>query len=83
MDLFNTRLALPTMCRTSSALLQSRLHGSPIRRSGQVKLLPRMTCMDGFSLSVQAARSTAASRNDAMAPTRMSSVPVRPNLFRR
>ncbi|MGZ3218391.1 hypothetical protein [Paracoccus sp. T5] len=54
MDLFNTRLALPTMCRTSSALLQSRLHGSPIRRSAQVKLLPRMICMDGFSLSVQA-----------------------------
>lgn len=54
MDLFKTRLALPTMSRTRSALLQARLHGSPIRRSAQLKLIPRMICMDGFSLSVQA-----------------------------
>lgn len=54
MDLFDTQLSLPIVSRTSPALLQSMLHGSPARRSANVKLIPRMVCMDGFSLSVQA-----------------------------
>lgn len=56
MNLFSARVDadLPCMGRISAELLQERLHGSPLRRSADVKLLPCLNCTDGFSLSFQA-----------------------------
>lgn len=44
----------PAYGRTTLALIQSRLHGTPLQRSGCIKTLARFHCNDGFSLSVQA-----------------------------
>ena len=56
MELFDQRAlaALPVMGRASISLIQSRLHGTPLQRSGRIKCLPRFICIDGFSMSVQA-----------------------------
>lgn len=56
MDLFvgTGDLRLPAMPCNSASLLQAKLHGSPIRRSAEIKLIPRFICMDGFSISIQA-----------------------------
>lgn len=56
MDLFfdASVLPLPEVGHITAAFLQEKLHGTPARREASVKLIPRLVCNDGFSLSVQA-----------------------------